>query len=390
MMNRQSYPSRMRSAPPPLKKNKKGINRRIPFVVITLLLGLAVALYFGGSFWWPKHEAVASAPVKIVDEGDFRQIVRDELFKLGLKEEWITQKRSMAEQGKLELVNVRMPMDVPLVLANLRLHQLMTAVGGTIQSVEENLNHDQLTVCLGYQQGTSHKILLKQDRGLKRGIIKIALVFDNVGTADAVTLQELFAFHKKMTLALVPGTKYCKTLAQEAQAKGCECAMELPLKTKEQVLNEPDKYALLPSFSDDQVRKSLAVALEQVPLAMGVCRLTGTTAIDDRQLAAKIMKAVKAKSFYYLDPDTCAKSYTLTLAQSLGIRAGQVRVIIDGKKDQPEIKEQLERLTKQAVETGQAVALSHLTKEAITAIKGYLPQLEERGIQLVYASELME
>jgi polysaccharide deacetylase 2 family uncharacterized protein YibQ len=392
MNDRPLYSKRLRGIGPVLSKQPQRVGRKVLFVIITVLLGTAVVLYFGGIPLTSKKEtAPVNTPIKIVDENDFQQVIMDELFKLGLKEEWVTRKKSAAEQGRANLINVRIPTDVPLVLANLRLHQLMRQAGGTVAAAEENFYRDQLILNVSHPSGAAYRLFLKQERDLQRGIIRLALVFDQLGAEDDPAVQELMALKQHLTLAVVPGTQHCKALARAAQANGMECFIQLPFKTREQVLVEPDKHAFLTSFSDNQVRKHLTALLGELPQTAGFSHLPGSLPAGTRkELCTRIIKNLKKQPLYYLDPDTSRGSPVATVAQGLGVKSAKASVMIGHQQSLPEIRAQLEMLTKKAVEKGRALGIGHCSRETVATVKEYLPQLDQRGVQLVYVSELVE
>jgi polysaccharide deacetylase 2 family uncharacterized protein YibQ len=353
---------------------------------------MAVVLYFGGVPLTSKKKAAPIiTAIKIVDENDFQQVIVDELFKLGLKAEWVTRKKSAADQGRANLINVRMPADVPLVLANLRLHQLMQQSGGTMVSAEENFYRDQLTLQVSHPNGTAYRLFLKQEKDLQRGIIRIALVFDQPAAADDPVVRDLLALKRHFTLAVVPGSRNCKSLVGAAQEGGIECVLQLPFKTREQVLVEPDKHAFLTSFSEGQMGKHLTATLNELPRAAGLSHVPETLPpARQKELFTRVMKNLKKQTLYYLDPDTTRGSVATAVARGMGLKVARTQMLIDNQQGRPELRQQLEALTRMAVDKGQALGMGRCARETVATVKEYLPQLEARGIQLVYASELAE
>jgi polysaccharide deacetylase 2 family uncharacterized protein YibQ len=62
---------------------------------------------------------------------------------------------------------------------------------------------------------------------------------------------------------------------------------------------------------------------------------------------------------------------------------------LDDVREAGAIRKQIELAIRGAEEKGAAIAIGHPHKETLEALREMLPQLEARGVELVYVSEVL-
>jgi hypothetical protein len=74
----------------------------------------------------------------------------------------------------------------------------------------------------------------------------------------------------------------------------------------------------------------------------------------------------------------------------MGIPTARRDVFIDYDDDKEAVIEKLKQLEEVARENGTAIGIGHHRKNTIQALKEELPRMEERGVEFVVISEVLE
>ena len=386
-MSKPSHSSRFRAPRQFQRDTRNKLNRKVPLIFILVALALALAFNYRGRLQLGKR--LKAARIKIVDSGDLQQVILDELAKVGIREEWTYNRPAQQGQQEPGIIKVRVPRDVSLTLCNLRLHQLMEKIGGTIHSAVENVRENQIELSLRCQKGFAQSVLLKRDNNIQRGAVRIALLVDTVGNSPGRMLQELFKLKRSITFCVLPGSDYSGEIARLAHHKGYETILHQPVRTGTSVDQADILHALDSTMSQSQVDEEVGLSLQEVAHAKGICPVLHTRQTDQR-LITKVMNVAREKSLYYVDTSSLPQEAVAKAAEKAGVRTGRVRLHLESHKGSDHIKKQLERLSNYAMKNGRALAIGQLSKETVRAFKEYIPVIEGRGIELVFASDLVE
>jgi polysaccharide deacetylase 2 family uncharacterized protein YibQ len=202
-------------------------------------------------------------------------------------------------------------------------------------------------------------------------------------------VEELFKLQRDITLCILPGSEYAGEIARLASHKGYEIVLQQPVLTGISVDQAREANTLDSTMSQSQVEEEIILGLQEVAKARGICPLLHTRTAD-QGLLAKVMNVAREKSMYYVDTSSMPPETMAQAAQKTGVKMGKARLFLECHKGSDHIKGQLERLSNYAMKTGRALAIGQLSKETVRAFREYIPVIEGRGIELVFASELVE
>jgi polysaccharide deacetylase 2 family uncharacterized protein YibQ len=65
-------------------------------------------------------------------------------------------------------------------------------------------------------------------------------------------------------------------------------------------------------------------------------------------------------------------------------------LFLDHSQNEKDIKEQLEKLIQVALSTGKAIGIGHPHHSTIESLKKMIPEIEEKGIEMVPLSDVMQ
>lgn len=222
---------------------------------------------------------------------------------------------------------------------------------------------------------------------------KIAIVIDDWGYT-LTNMSILYEIKRPITVAVLPGLKYSKTIAIDAEKKGYEVILHLPLESKGGRNAEPGTVCC--SMSRDEILRRFKKALEGVPGASGVNNHQGSKATESKYVMGVLLPQIKKENLFFLDSFTTGKSICREACGRIGLKSARRDVFLDlpdsklkGKELDNYIKRQLRELADEAVEKGWAIGIGHDRKATLKAIKDMAPELEKKGVKFVRVSDII-
>ena len=275
-------------------------------------------------------------------------------------------------------------------------------VAGLLQGLEQVAARNELTEDAPETSGNSLHILLRRSGRVTHEIEiaassgdeangsearKLAIIVDDLG-GDAVAAGAAFAIDYPLTLSVLPGQAHSKEIALEADRRGYEVMLHLPMESigKEQA----EAHELRRGMSAAQVSNLVNDFLADVPHARGVNNHQGSEATSDRTLMAELMPILRNKELFYIDSRTTRETVAYDTARQSGVASAFRNVpFLDDVEEVAAIRKQLELAFRGAKEKGEAVAIGHPHAATFEALREVLPRANGEGIRLVKASELV-
>src|SRR5216683_3615091 len=216
---------------------------------------------------------------------------------------------------------------------------------------------------------------------------KLAIILDDLGN-DREAAESVFALQFPLTISVLPYHAHSTEIAEEAQRRGLEVMLHLPMRA---VANEtPEAQQLEAGMSGEEVTRVLNGMLENVPTASGVNNHEGSLATTDAKLMGELMPLLKQRDLFFVDSRTTAATVAFEAAERAGVRGGFRNVpFLDDVQDVGAIRKQIELALRGAKEKGAAIAIGHPHAETLRALKEMLPLAEAEGVHLVVVSEVV-
>jgi len=280
---------------------------------------------------------------------------------------------------------LKIPLDYPLDKLPSRINKELSQNGIKVYKIKENNLKDeyQILVNLGFKGKNTHilRFVLKK--------AKIALIIDDFGYSQGSTVDSFLKdINAPLTISIIPGTPYVDSIAREAHKEGKEVMVHLPMQPKGKFKNNY-KWIILEKMEDKEIENIVNKAIEDVPYAAGLNNHMGSLITTQKKPMEDVLKVVKRKRLYFLDSKTDANSIALALAKEMGVKSTKREVFLDNEKGENYIKKQLEKLIFIAGKRGEAVGTAHVNPVTAQVIKESLPKLNNKKMQLVYASEIV-
>jgi len=216
----------------------------------------------------------------------------------------------------------------------------------------------------------------------------VAIIIDDMGSSVREA-DELMAIKLPLTFSIIPGLAHVKGVAEAAHVRGYQLMIHIPMEPRGYPQQRMERYGLLLSQSDEEIRKRLDGFLREVPYAKGANNHMGSRFTEDRGKMGTVLGYLKGKGLFFIDSKTTPLSVGNTLAREMGIENAGRNVFLDNVQDVEAIREQLEQLAEMARRKGGAIGICHPHKATIQALTAAMPELRKSGITFVYAADLV-
>jgi polysaccharide deacetylase 2 family uncharacterized protein YibQ len=216
---------------------------------------------------------------------------------------------------------------------------------------------------------------------------RLAIIIDDLGS-DRAAAEAVFALGYPLTISVLPNHEHSTEIAREAQRRGFEVMLHLPMQS---VANEtPEAQELRPGMPAPEVATLVDQFLQNVPDATGVNNHQGSQATADSALMDELMPVLRDHRLFYVDSRTTAATVAYDTAQDFGVRSAFRNVpFLDDVAEVAAVRKQLELALRGAREKGEAMAIGHPHAATLQALREVLPKAQVRGVTLVHASELV-
>ena len=202
--------------------------------------------------------------------------------------------------------------------------------------------------------------------------------------------RELLQWDFPLTFSILPFTPYAKTLALEAQRTGKEVILHLPMEPLGYPKIKPGEGVLLYEMDEKKLLQQLSKDIEAVPYIKGVSNHMGSRLMGNPEKMRIILADLKKRGLFFLDSRTTPQTVGLQTAKPLGLKAMERTLFIDHSPKENDIKENLDRLVQHSLTTGIAIGIGHPHPSTIRSLKEMIPRMQEKGIDIVPLSTLME
>jgi polysaccharide deacetylase 2 family uncharacterized protein YibQ len=218
---------------------------------------------------------------------------------------------------------------------------------------------------------------------------KIALIIDDLGYRWAEGLR---AAHLPgpVAVAILPHAAHSATLAREANGRGKEIVLHVPMQAMEPGDN-PGPGALELDQTRAEFATVFAADFAAVPFVRAVSNHMGSLLTRHPGHMRWLMEELRLREpVFFIDSYTTAASVGLQIARENGVLALRRDVFLDDDQAPAAVEAQWQRLVARARVRGFAIGIGHPYPETLALLERVLPNLSVDGIELVPLSALLE
>lgn len=216
---------------------------------------------------------------------------------------------------------------------------------------------------------------------------KMAIILDDWGRS-VERVEEAHSIGIPLTLAVIPHLAYSTEVAEKAHAAGLLVMLHMPMQAKSSHVPEEPQTIHVTS-SDDEIRRLIDRALQDVPYVRGMNNHQGSAATSDTRVMESVLKYLKKRNLFFVDSHVIASTVGYKIAGQMDVPFAKRHVFIDNQATVDAVMEKLEEAENYAKKHGEAVVIGHDKKATLEAIRRMAPQMKKRGVQFVLVTELL-
>lgn len=227
----------------------------------------------------------------------------------------------------------------------------------------------------------------EEEEGIVKG--RVAIIIDDLGYNPELD-KELAKIEAPLTLAILPFLDYTdEAVSRFRNRENFKIILHLPLEPISEEAHE-EKMAMV-DMTREEIVTFLSEALKEMKgAAEGLNNHKGSKFTSDPVRMRWLLEEIKERNLFFVDSYTSGQSVGYSLAKEMNIPAAKRDVFLDVVDEPQEIRDRLYELEERAQEQGSAIAIGHHKANTIQVLREELPNMQERGIELVIVSELLE
>ncbi len=217
---------------------------------------------------------------------------------------------------------------------------------------------------------------------------RIAIIIDDLGNHRGLG-REAVALPGAVTYSILPSRPYSNDLATQANARGKEVMLHLPMQTLDG--RQIGNGGLSLGMDRTQFMRAVHESLASVPHVAGVNNHMGSLLTRHPGAMRWLMEDLTCfNRLYFVDSRTDVRTVARRQARAAGLANAERDVFLDNLQDRDYIREQLQRLIAKARRNGSAIGIGHPYPDTLAVLAEELPKLADQDIQLVPVSRLVE
>lgn len=206
----------------------------------------------------------------------------------------------------------------------------------------------------------------------------VAIVIDDFGNGMDGT-EEMLKLPVHFTAAIMPFMPTTKKDAEEAHRLGHDVIVHMPMEPVKGKKEWLGPGAIMTNLSDEEIRKRIENAIDDIPYAVGMNNHMGSKVTADERVMRIILSVCKERGLFFLDSRTTHKTVVPKIAKEIGVPLVSNHVFLDDVYTVQHISKQIGVLRKLLESQESCVTIGHVgppgrrtaqvLQEAIPAMK---------------------
>ena len=238
-----------------------------------------------------------------------------------------------------------------------------------------------LFLCVGFSA-------LAQADGTFSATPAISIIIDDMGKR-LENGRRVLALPGPVACSFLPGERYTEQLARRANSIGREVLLHLPMESVDG--RRLDAGAVTLDMTEGQFVSTVEADLRSVPYAIGINNHMGSLLTRHPGHMLWLMRVMQRQApMIFVDSRTTVATVARRVALENGVPNTERNVFLDNELGADAIAFQFERLLGLAEKQGTALAIGHPHPQTLALLEQRIPQLRERGIQLLPVRDLID
>lgn len=219
---------------------------------------------------------------------------------------------------------------------------------------------------------------------------QIAIVIDDFGNGMKGT-AEMLNLPVKLTVAIMPFLPSTKKDAESAHALGHDVIVHMPMEPIRGRASWLGPGAILTSLTDEEIRRRVEAAIDDVPYAVGMNNHMGSRATADERVMRIVLQVCKERGLFFLDSRTSWKTVVPKVAQELGVPLLHNDVFLDDVHTHRHVSKQIAAAREELKKRSSCVIIGHVGSSGLITsdeLKRAIPELSAE-VTFVRLSQLL-
>lgn len=343
-----------------------------------LLISLAVVLLLFRVVIIPKIVTTEPVEIRKKSAADVTTTVRSVLEQFGIHQNQLSLQDSVTR--------VLMPRDFAFFIFYNQLRSELESRGGRI--IDCRKVKDGILMSIGDGHEVTEYLLFVKSRRFEMDQGRAAIIIDDFGYSFNKLSRSFLTLSEPITISIIPGLDASQKVAEIAHLHGKQILVHMPMEPEsEKIVDEG--FTLITGQDQGKVSVRLRQAFAQIPVAVGLNNHQGSKATQNQELMNAVMVTLKDMNKFFIDSRTSSQSIAFRTAKQYDIPSGENQLFLDAEDNAVFIRRQLTRMAQMAKEDGSVIAIGHVRKRTLAVLEEMLPTLKASGLQLVYASDVI-
>lgn len=219
---------------------------------------------------------------------------------------------------------------------------------------------------------------------------KVAVIIDDFGNGQGGT-QEMLSLPIKLTVAIMPFLPTTQTDAELAHQKGYDVIVHMPMEPKHGNPKWLGPGAITSKMSDEEVRRKVEEAIDNVPHAIGMNNHMGSKITGDERIMSIVLQVCRERGLFFVDSKTNYHSVVGKLAANMGMPPVANHIFLDDSHTVSHIAKQMKAVEAYALEHDNCITIGHVGtqgKKTAEVLKNVAPKMQEH-VSFVGISDLV-
>ena len=218
---------------------------------------------------------------------------------------------------------------------------------------------------------------------------RIAIIIDDLGYSSEMDIK-LSEIEHNLTLAVLPfleGTS--NAVDRFKDVNNFELILHLPLEPMSADAHE--EHMMMVDMERNEIVDLLERAVDDIGVNVrGLNNHKGSRFTQDGGSMEILLTEVKERGLFFVDSYTIGSSVGYEMSSQMEIPTARRDVFLDNVDDRDSIKAKLRELEEIAGNRGSAIGIGHHKDITLEVLKEEMPEMERRGIEFVFVSQLLE
>ncbi len=233
--------------------------------------------------------------------------------------------------------------------------------------------------------------IIKQGKSFKK-YKYISIIFDDAGYGNK-NIYRLVKYPLKIAIAVLPNLRKSKEISHIIFENNKEVMLHMPMEPENVKKRHIKllKNTILTGLREEEINRRIDEMFRSVDYIKGVNNHQGSLLTEDKDSMYYVLKRIKEDKLFFIDSLTSSHSVVKKIAKILNVKVAQRDIFLDNVNKYDYVKKQMDKLIKIALKRGYAIGIAHVShSKAVDVIYDYIPVFQEKGIKLIFPSELIE